>query len=150
MPVEIFVKALTGKTITVSCELTDTVLSIKEKFHDLEGVPVEEIRLIFSGVQLLDDRTLESYNVQSESTLFVVLRLRGGSYASNTPFNALLNINVIMASYNYNISKQHHTKNVIQKLIFDDVKYLKHPRRNKSKVYNFHSKHNTGRKYLQD
>jgi len=78
MPVEIFVKSLTGKTITISCELTDTVLSVKERIHDVENIAVEEQRLIFSGKQLNDADTLESYGVQAESTLFLVLRLRGG------------------------------------------------------------------------
>jgi len=78
MPVEIFVKSLTGKTITISVELTDTVLSVKERIHDVENIAVEEQRLIFSGKQLNDAETLESYGVQAESTLFLVLRLRGG------------------------------------------------------------------------
>jgi ubiquitin len=78
MPVEIFVKSLTGKTITISVELTDTVLSVKERIHDVENIAVEEQRLIFSGKQLNDAEILESYGVQAESTLFLVLRLRGG------------------------------------------------------------------------
>jgi large subunit ribosomal protein L40e len=78
MPVEIFVKSLTGKTITISVELTDTVLSVKERIHDIENIAVEEQRLIFSGKQLNDAEILESYGVQAESTLFLVLRLRGG------------------------------------------------------------------------
>ena len=152
MPVEIFVKSLTGKTITLSCELTDTVLSIKEKFHNIEGVPVDEQRLIFGGKQMDNAETLESYGVQAEATLFVVLRLRGGSICCSpvNPFNTLLNINLIMAILSNGIHKQHKQKNVIQNLMFDDYKYVRHSKRNGVKHYKFPSKHNIGRKYLQD
>ena len=78
MSFQIFVKSINGKSRTLDVNTTDTIAQIKQQMAEKEGIAAEEQRLIFAGKNLDDTKTLQDYNINADSTIHLVLRVKGG------------------------------------------------------------------------
>jgi ubiquitin len=89
--IQIFVKSINGKSRTLNVQPTDTIARMKQIIQDKEGIAPEEQRLIFAGKNLDDTKTVADYNLQSESTVHLVLRVRGGGKKTGKKTSSVLN-----------------------------------------------------------
>ena len=141
MTMIIFVKTLTGKTITLNVEPTELLLITKKKIMEIQGLVPSKQRLIFAGKQLTDDKALCDYNVQEHDTLHLALRL-GPKH--RFPYAVSIQINAKDATYKYighdfvPDSKKVKSPQTIKDLKHEIAKYLDHDEEEFCKIFTLH------------
>jgi len=103
---QLFVKTLTGKTVSIEVEEGESIEDVKAKIAEKEGIPPEQQRLIFGGQQLQDSKTIDDYDVGDDATLHLVLRLRGGKKVSDV-------INKVLGKGTFEVDEDFVKKNLV-------------------------------------
>ncbi|CAB4395547.1 unnamed protein product [Rhizophagus irregularis] len=102
---QIFVQTLTGKSITICVDFSDTIYYVKEKIQDKEGIPLGQQKLIYAGMLLEDDCTLSDYKIKKESTLNLILRLRGGGGGPSSTTALYIQPDQLAPNFDYDFTK---------------------------------------------
>lgn len=129
---QIFVKPLTGKTITLMVYISETIGDVKEHIYQVEGFPPDRIHLIFDGRYLEDGKTLRDYNIKKDSTLHLHPRMRSYIFVKTLTGEIKLDVksSETIGDVKVSIQKiegipQHQQLLIIDGKILEDCKTLK-------------------------
>lgn len=122
---QIFIKTLTGKTVTLEVEPSDPIIKIKNKFEGKENIPSDQQRIIKHGKELTDNLTLKDYNVQAKDVLHMVYCLRGGMYHETSGYNGNYEELPSLGPFNINVKSAFGYNFTILVILGDTVASLK-------------------------